>query len=86
MAIVLKTLISVDNNVTKHILFSLEEPTTAEDIQKEIPDATEKEVTTLPFCLIANDILHITGYTKFTRSLFPTPRPTKLQALEINVP
>ncbi|GAA5799126.1 hypothetical protein HPULCUR_004535 [Helicostylum pulchrum] len=65
---------------------SRSQPTTAEDIQKEIPDATEKEVTTLPFCLIANDILHITGYTKFTRSLFPTPRPTKLQALEINVP
>ncbi|GAA5798767.1 hypothetical protein HPULCUR_004173 [Helicostylum pulchrum] len=96
--------------MTKHLLFSLEEPTAVGDIQKEIPDATEKEVTTvnlliqtlkpyipdkknrfvidyqLPFCLLANDILHITGYTKFTRSLFPTPRPTKLQALEINVP
>ncbi|KAI9254182.1 hypothetical protein EDC94DRAFT_587675 [Helicostylum pulchrum] len=95
-------------SMTKHLLFSLEGPTAVGDIQKEIPDATEKEVTTvnlliqtlkpyipdkknrfvidyqLPFCLLANDILHITGYTKFTRSLFPTPRPTKLQALEIN--
>ncbi|KAI9267516.1 hypothetical protein EDC94DRAFT_601022, partial [Helicostylum pulchrum] len=53
-----------------------------------IPDKKNRFVIgyQLPFCLLANDILHITGYTKSTRSLFPTPRPTKLQALEINAP
>ncbi|GAA5797860.1 hypothetical protein HPULCUR_003256 [Helicostylum pulchrum] len=34
-------------SVTKHLLFSPEEPTTVEDVQKEIPDATENEVTTV---------------------------------------
>ncbi|GAA5798012.1 hypothetical protein HPULCUR_003410 [Helicostylum pulchrum] len=97
-------------SMTKHLLFSIEEPTAVEDIQKEIPDATEKEVTTvnlliqtlkpyipdkknrfvigyqLPFCLLANDILHITGYTKFTRSLFPTPRPSLLYQMLTSEP
>lgn len=40
----------------------------------------------MPFCILANDILRATGYSKFTRLLFPRPNPLHLQALEINAP
>ncbi|KAI9267571.1 hypothetical protein EDC94DRAFT_557603 [Helicostylum pulchrum] len=38
----------------------------------------------LPFCILVNDILNATGYTKFTRKLFPKPTLASLQSLELN--
>lgn len=38
----------------------------------------------LPFCILANDILNIVDYTKFVRKLFPVPKFSRLQALEVN--
>ncbi|GAA5798065.1 hypothetical protein HPULCUR_003464 [Helicostylum pulchrum] len=38
----------------------------------------------LPFCILVNDILNATGYTKFTRKLFLKPTLASLQSLELN--
>lgn len=40
----------------------------------------------LPFCLLANDVLCTVGYARFDRLLFPKPKPTQLQALDVSAP
>lgn len=53
-----------------------------------IPDKKDRFVIgcQLPLCLLANDVLCTVGYARFDRLLFPKPKPTQLQALDISAP
>ncbi|CEG78473.1 hypothetical protein RMATCC62417_13075 [Rhizopus microsporus] len=56
--------------------------------QPYTPDKQNRFVVArqIPFCILANGILRVTGYAKFTRQLFPLPHLSFLNTVQVNAP